>query len=871
MFLKNKKKFLLFLATASLVLAVFILPASVWALDVGINQAAKIGLGAAGPKVIIVKVVQVALGFLSLLAVILVLYAGFVWMTSGGNEAKVEQAKKILRNALIGLLIILASFGIATFFLNRWQQAAGPAGGGGGGGGAHGGGMPGLGLCAIESVYPAPDQSDVPRNTVIIVTFREPASSTTIFDPNNNDIVLPESVKIYPTADPANPIANLRATTTDNRTFVFLPPQYLGSPSEQINYTVYLSNDIRKLNGDGIFAGCRGDYYQWHFTVSTKLDLTPPQIKSVFPPPDDEEDLFSYAGAQPAVGAIAVNSQPQTAVLASASAPAAAGGSPAAELSGAYNCLEDGTIQVVIANTSPLTAQVSGVAGVVSGDDVSDGAASLGCGLTLTLTSGSFSAGNSWTIAVTAAKAADTLTVGSQTYTFVSSAASGQQILIGADINETAANIANALVSHPDVSPAASGNVVNLTARVAGRAGNNIALESSASGLAITPMAGGADSQRSVVPQGKRDKPRNTGLQVNFSEPVYPPVVSGLASAVANYIRVVNNAAGAGPDGGACAVNADCLSYHCDQTNGHCVGNYLSGRFSLSNQYQTVEFYSDVVCGVNSCGQAVYCLPANSNLRVELAAAELKACGGADDCLAYVPFDQCAGGHCQNAAGENYPLAQVPPNGIVDMAFNSLDGNRDGTAQGPLSFYNENSPAPTDGDSYLWSFWLSDQIDLTPATITAIIQLNDSGLEQDLGPNAHGADLNNPILINFSKLMMSSSLRTGQARVFNGRDYISHQLINLKFYSNQAVGYWLTKTNIDSSAPPDGEPDWTQARLNHTPFAPTTSYRAQVGSGVRDIYQNCFLPASGPDGAGGSCQGEPSCCNGAPINSQTCD
>lgn len=45
----------------------------------------------------------------------LTVYAGFRWMTAGGNEEQVSEAKALIRNAAIGLAIILLSYAITTF------------------------------------------------------------------------------------------------------------------------------------------------------------------------------------------------------------------------------------------------------------------------------------------------------------------------------------------------------------------------------------------------------------------------------------------------------------------------------------------------------------------------------------------------------------------------------------------------------------------------------------------------------------------------------------------------------------------------------------------------------------------------------------
>ena len=58
---------------------------------------------------------------LSLLGVVflgLTIYAGIMWMIAEGDEAKVEKAKKILTQSVIGLVIILAAYAISFFVIN---------------------------------------------------------------------------------------------------------------------------------------------------------------------------------------------------------------------------------------------------------------------------------------------------------------------------------------------------------------------------------------------------------------------------------------------------------------------------------------------------------------------------------------------------------------------------------------------------------------------------------------------------------------------------------------------------------------------------------------------------------------------------------
>lgn len=55
------------------------------------------------------------LSFIGVLFLILTIYGGINWMTAGGNEQKVEKAKTIIINAIIGLLIVLSAYTITSF------------------------------------------------------------------------------------------------------------------------------------------------------------------------------------------------------------------------------------------------------------------------------------------------------------------------------------------------------------------------------------------------------------------------------------------------------------------------------------------------------------------------------------------------------------------------------------------------------------------------------------------------------------------------------------------------------------------------------------------------------------------------------------
>ncbi len=88
-------------------------------LDTGINKVENvIALGNTEPTVVAARVINIILGFLGIIAVVIILLGGFKWMTAGGNEEKVEEAQKLIKAGIIGLIIILAAWGIASFVIN---------------------------------------------------------------------------------------------------------------------------------------------------------------------------------------------------------------------------------------------------------------------------------------------------------------------------------------------------------------------------------------------------------------------------------------------------------------------------------------------------------------------------------------------------------------------------------------------------------------------------------------------------------------------------------------------------------------------------------------------------------------------------------
>jgi hypothetical protein len=85
------------------------------------------GLGSTNPTVVAAQIVNVFLQVLGLMCLLLMLYAGWRWVWAKGNTEDITQAKEILRGTIIGLIVILGSYGIMQwvfYYLTRITNAS---------------------------------------------------------------------------------------------------------------------------------------------------------------------------------------------------------------------------------------------------------------------------------------------------------------------------------------------------------------------------------------------------------------------------------------------------------------------------------------------------------------------------------------------------------------------------------------------------------------------------------------------------------------------------------------------------------------------------------------------------------------------------
>ena len=71
---------------------------------------------------IIARVIKGVIGIVGSIALLMFVYGGIRYMTSGGSEEGVKESKAILKNATIGLLLIFFSYTLITIFLSAFNQ-----------------------------------------------------------------------------------------------------------------------------------------------------------------------------------------------------------------------------------------------------------------------------------------------------------------------------------------------------------------------------------------------------------------------------------------------------------------------------------------------------------------------------------------------------------------------------------------------------------------------------------------------------------------------------------------------------------------------------------------------------------------------------
>ena len=73
--------------------------------------------------ILVGRIIRTLLGILGIIFVVLIVYAGFLWMTARGESDPVDKAKDIIKQSIIGLIIIMLAYAITGFVVNAVVKA----------------------------------------------------------------------------------------------------------------------------------------------------------------------------------------------------------------------------------------------------------------------------------------------------------------------------------------------------------------------------------------------------------------------------------------------------------------------------------------------------------------------------------------------------------------------------------------------------------------------------------------------------------------------------------------------------------------------------------------------------------------------------
>jgi TRAP-type C4-dicarboxylate transport system permease small subunit len=91
--------------------------------ELGLSYGADTGLASTDVRTTVSRIIRVAMGLLGIVAVGIILIGGFKWMTAGGNDDQVGEAKKWIFSGVIGLAIILSAYALASFIISQLYTA----------------------------------------------------------------------------------------------------------------------------------------------------------------------------------------------------------------------------------------------------------------------------------------------------------------------------------------------------------------------------------------------------------------------------------------------------------------------------------------------------------------------------------------------------------------------------------------------------------------------------------------------------------------------------------------------------------------------------------------------------------------------------
>ena len=102
-------------------------PTSAIEFDPGKNYKRALNLPDTDIENLSIRVIQYILGFMGIVAISIIIWGGFVWMTSAGNEERVKMAKEVIKWAVVGMVVVMLAWTIVVFVFTSIEENSQPA------------------------------------------------------------------------------------------------------------------------------------------------------------------------------------------------------------------------------------------------------------------------------------------------------------------------------------------------------------------------------------------------------------------------------------------------------------------------------------------------------------------------------------------------------------------------------------------------------------------------------------------------------------------------------------------------------------------------------------------------------------------------
>ena len=298
--LKTRKRLILFsLLLLTVLVGGFFVSHGAQAQDFGTGYLNASTLPTDDIRLVVIRIINIILGVIGVVFLLLVIYAGYLWMTAGGDPGKVTKAKKILINAVTGLIIIFMAFAITTFIFNILEGTSNS----GGGNQCTDGQISGCSVCVGGTYQYDPALCPLPGSEFRIKDIETANGSgspdldvylcSSVQATTNNNInsaTVPGNVRL--TSGGSDVAATLSIST---RAIEMVPDSTL---APNTTYTAHYDTAIADSSGLGLSAcapfDCTlsGSEYVWNLTTGTQNDPVAPVITSTSPTSDFSSSAY---------------------------------------------------------------------------------------------------------------------------------------------------------------------------------------------------------------------------------------------------------------------------------------------------------------------------------------------------------------------------------------------------------------------------------------------------------------------------------------------------------------------------------------------------------------------------------------------------